>query len=188
MYFTTIIKTRFPYIVFDVLDDDYDGEIATYHLGMAMRTLGLFPTEAEVRELTKEIDPQNTGKIDMGDFFVHMARKLRDSADVVQSAKNAFKKISFQNKSNQNPSGDNSASPSSVVPTSRTINLQSLINSLTDEAGEPLSGTEVDSFIQSIPKEAYSQGDIQSEALDKILFSSDRIDNRKADIVSKAKL
>ena len=171
------------------MDDDFDGEIATYHLGMAMRTLGLFPTEAEVRDLTKEIDPQNTGKIEMGDFFVHMARKLRDSSDVEQSAKNAFKKISFQNNSNQKSSGDNnSASPSSAVPTSRTINLQSLINSLTDEAGEPLSGTEVDSFIQSIPKEAYSQGDIQSEALDKILFSSDRIDKRKADTVSKAKI
>ena len=148
-------------IVFDVLDDDYDGEIATYHLGTAMRTLGLFPTEAEVSDLIKEIDPQNTGKIEMGDFFVHMARKLRDSGDVEQSAKNAFK----------------------------NINLQSLINSLNDEAGEPLSGTEVDTFIQTIPKEAFAQqGDINAEALEKILFSNDQIDKRKADIISKAKM
>lgn len=169
-------------IVFDVLDDDYDGEIATYHLGTAMRTLGLFPTEAEVSDLTKEIDPQNTGKIEMGDFFVHMARKLRDSGDVEQSAKNAFKKISSHSHSNH---GDN-ASPASQ--NSRTINLQSLINSLTDEAGEPLSGTEVDTFIQSIPKEAFAQGNINAEALEKILFSNDQIDKRKADIISKAKM
>ena len=57
------------HLVFDVFDDDFDGIIESRHLGVAMRALGLFPSEAELSLLLKEIDPQQAGKIEMGDFL-----------------------------------------------------------------------------------------------------------------------
>jgi len=70
------------------------------------------------------------------------------------------------------------------------MNLQSLINSLTDETGEPLTSSELDAFVQSIPSEVKvksGEGEIYSAEFERFLFSND-IDSRKREIKSKVKI
>mmetsp|Transcript_2250 Transcript_2250/g.3060 ORF Transcript_2250/g.3060 Transcript_2250/m.3060 type:complete len:141 (+) Transcript_2250:215-637(+) len=140
-----------------------------------MRVLGLFPTEKEILETQRVSDPSNSGRIEMGDFFVQMARKFRDSGDIEISCKSSFKKLSYPQSDNENV---------------RLMNLQSLINSLTDETGEPLTSSELDAFVQSIPSEVKvksGEGEIYSAEFERFLFSND-IDSRKREIKSKVKI
>jgi Ca2+-binding EF-hand superfamily protein len=140
-----------------------------------MRVLGLFPTEKEILETQKVSDPLNCGRIEMGDFFVQMARKFRDSGDIEMSCKNAFKKLSYSQSDNESI---------------RLLNLQSLINSLTDETGEPLSTSELDAFIQSVPSEVNvksGDGVLYGAEFERFLFAND-IDSRKKEIKSKLKV
>lgn len=48
---------------FTLFDKDNDGCISTPELGTVMRALGKNPTEAEVRALAKEVDPDGRGVI-----------------------------------------------------------------------------------------------------------------------------
>lgn len=50
---------------FALFDKDNDGCITTPELGTVMRALGKNPTEAEVRSLIKEIDPDGRGVINL---------------------------------------------------------------------------------------------------------------------------
>lgn len=44
-----------------------------------MRSLGLNPSEAEVKELAKEVDPKGVGTIDFPDFLSLMIRKTKET-------------------------------------------------------------------------------------------------------------
>ncbi len=48
---------------FTLFDKDSDGCISTPELGTVLRALGKNPTEAEVKQLSKEVDPDNRGTI-----------------------------------------------------------------------------------------------------------------------------
>jgi hypothetical protein len=50
---------------FALFDKDNDGCITTGELGTVMRALGKNPTEAEVRSLIKEVDPDGRGVINL---------------------------------------------------------------------------------------------------------------------------
>ena len=80
--------------VFDSVDDDCDGVIEIKHLGYCMRAIGLMPSEKEVEEYTKSADPERAGTIEMGQFFVLIARLFRDVGEIESSAKHAFKALS----------------------------------------------------------------------------------------------
>jgi calmodulin len=48
---------------FSLFDKDHDGCITTGELGTVIRALGKNPTEKEVREIIKEVDPDGRGLI-----------------------------------------------------------------------------------------------------------------------------
>ncbi|KAI5082863.1 hypothetical protein GOP47_0002606 [Adiantum capillus-veneris] len=75
---------------FDLFDKKRDGSIATTDLGTVMRSLGQNPTEAELQDMTREVDPQAKGTVDFGDFLPLMARKMKDT-DSEEELKEAFK-------------------------------------------------------------------------------------------------
>jgi Ca2+-binding EF-hand superfamily protein len=50
--------------IFTLFDKDSDGLVDTAELGTIVRGLNLNPTEAEVSEMMREVDPDNKGKFD----------------------------------------------------------------------------------------------------------------------------
>lgn len=75
---------------FSLFDRDADGNITTKELGTVMRSLGQNPTEAELREMIREIDTDGNGMIDFPEFLTLMARKMKDT-DTEEEIREAFK-------------------------------------------------------------------------------------------------
>eukprot|EP01096_Ripella_sp_DP13-Kostka_P009847 TRINITY_DN3798_c0_g1_i1.p1 TRINITY_DN3798_c0_g1~~TRINITY_DN3798_c0_g1_i1.p1 ORF type:complete len:179 (+),score=90.29 TRINITY_DN3798_c0_g1_i1:67-537(+) len=75
---------------FSLFDKDGDGQITTKELGNVMRSLKLYPTEADLRDIINEVDQYGEGKIDFNTFSQLMARKLKD-ADTEDDIRAAFK-------------------------------------------------------------------------------------------------
>jgi len=63
---------------FSLLDKDGDGSIKISLLPLLVRSLYLFPTEAELSEMTKEADPQHKGVLEFSDFLSLVARRPPD--------------------------------------------------------------------------------------------------------------
>lgn len=59
---------------FSLFDRDNDGRIQVGELGTLMRALGRNPTEAEVREHIKSLDPHSSGFINFADFLSLMSQ------------------------------------------------------------------------------------------------------------------
>jgi len=79
---------------FSLFDKEGDNSISTKELGTVMRSLGACPTEAEIQEMIKEVDRDNTGKVEFTDFLGLMARKIKEveSEDQVNDAFSVFDK------------------------------------------------------------------------------------------------
>lgn len=89
---------------FDLFDTDKTGRIDYHELKVAMRALGFEVKKAEVLELMREYDKQNTGQIDYSDFLEIMTQKIleRDPAEEMAKAFKLFDdddtgKISLKN-------------------------------------------------------------------------------------------
>lgn len=75
---------------FTLFDSDGDGFITTKELGTVLRALGKSPTEAEIRQIVKDIDPDNRGVVDYKEFEKIMTRDIR-AYDNEQDLKSAWK-------------------------------------------------------------------------------------------------
>jgi calmodulin len=75
---------------FTLFDKDGDGTITTAELGTVVRALGKNPTEAEIKGIIKEVDPDGRGLIDFQEFLNVMSRPLRDY-DNEKDLKDAWK-------------------------------------------------------------------------------------------------
>lgn len=64
---------------FSLFDKDGDGIIDINLLGLLVRSLNQYPTESEIDEMKKEVDPDMTNKIDFPEFLSLMARKQKDT-------------------------------------------------------------------------------------------------------------
>ncbi|GFR41970.1 hypothetical protein Agub_g2770 [Astrephomene gubernaculifera] len=75
---------------FTLFDSDGDGFITTKELGTVLRALGKSPTEAEIKAIVKDIDPDNRGVVDYKEFEKIMSRDIREY-DNEQDLKAAWK-------------------------------------------------------------------------------------------------
>ena len=75
---------------FSLFDKDGDSTITTRELGTVMRSLGQNPTEAELTDMTSEVDAEGIGTIDFPEFLTMMARKMKDT-DTEEEIREAFK-------------------------------------------------------------------------------------------------
>lgn len=62
---------------FMLFDRDGDGCITTAELGTVMRALGRSPTNAEIKQLMKEVDPDGRGMIDQKEFLQVMSKDIK---------------------------------------------------------------------------------------------------------------
>ncbi|KAI5754330.1 calmodulin-A-like [Diaphorina citri] len=63
---------------FSLFDKDGSGTITAKHLGIVMRSLGRNPSEAELEEMIREVDPEGKGIIDFPHFLELMMKKVKD--------------------------------------------------------------------------------------------------------------
>ena len=97
-----------------------------------MRAGGLILTEKDIVSLTSEYDPEEKGVISLPNFFVLMARKMRDLTIMEDSVKKAFKK----------------SSKSTLITGSDDYNITALRNILIGKGGDVFNETELDDFIR----------------------------------------
>ena len=81
---------------FSLFDKDGDGIIDINLLGVLVRSLNQYPTELEIEEMKREVDPESTSKIDFPEFLSLMARKIKD-IDPEEELLEAFKVIDKNN-------------------------------------------------------------------------------------------
>ncbi len=63
---------------FSLFDRDADNRIKTSELPLVVRALNQNPTEAELEEMIKEVDPEDTRQINFSDFVALVLKKWRD--------------------------------------------------------------------------------------------------------------
>ncbi|XP_070538757.1 calmodulin-like [Ptychodera flava] len=77
---------------FSFFDMDGDGKITTKELGIVMRSLGQYPTEAQLRDMINEADADGNGTIDFPEFLTMMARKTKDTdSELENEIREAFR-------------------------------------------------------------------------------------------------
>lgn len=76
--------------IFNLFDKDHSGSISATELTTVMRSLGLTPTESEVKDLMNEIDLDGNHQIEFDEFLVLMNRQQR-SNDSQEELMEAFK-------------------------------------------------------------------------------------------------
>ncbi|EPB73493.1 EF hand [Ancylostoma ceylanicum] len=80
----------FPSVMFD---KDGNGTMNIKELGVAMRTLGMNPTEEELQNMVNEYDVDGNGKIDFGEFC-KMMKEMNKETDQ-ELIRLAFKYVFF---------------------------------------------------------------------------------------------
>jgi calmodulin len=61
--------------IFTLFDGNADGYVSTMQLGTIMRGLDFNPTEREVAEMQRDLDPNQTGSFDQNSLISLVARR-----------------------------------------------------------------------------------------------------------------
>lgn len=75
---------------FSMFDKEGDGTITTQDLGTVMRCLGRNPTEEDIQDMIREVDPERKGHLDFPDFLVLMAKGVA-TAETKEELLEAFR-------------------------------------------------------------------------------------------------
>lgn len=82
---------------FSLFDRDGDGTITTKELQVVMRSIGLNPTEDEIKEMIQEVDSDNDCEVDFPEFLQLMAKKMKEG-EMDEELIEAFKTFDKTNK------------------------------------------------------------------------------------------
>ena len=112
--------------IFYLVDQDKDNKIDTNEVGVTLRALGIYLSQEDISQITKEIDPAGCGKVTYEQFKDLYITKLSTNKKVNDLVK-AFKSFDKENKG--------------------VINLNELKHGLT-VLGEPLSDYEIELLME----------------------------------------
>lgn len=77
---------------FTHFDKNGDGSISVEELGELMRQVGYAQSEAELQTVIKEVDADNSGKVEFPEFLMMISRKMNASTEThTEELLNAFK-------------------------------------------------------------------------------------------------
>lgn len=113
--------------IFTLFDKNADGYVTTSDLGTMIRGLGFNPTEREVAEMQKDVDPNQTGSFDQNSLISLIARRPKQE-DALQKMIEALTIV-----------GNDSANDSGTSnPKMAVENFRSVMTSNGKENGENL--------------------------------------------------
>ena len=112
--------------IFYLVDQNKDNKIDTNEVGVTLRALGIYLSQEDISQITKEIDPSGCGKVTYEQFKDLYITKLSTNKKVNDLVK-AFKSFDKENKG--------------------VINLNELKHGLT-VLGEPLSDYEIELLME----------------------------------------
>ncbi|CAI0384107.1 unnamed protein product [Linum tenue] len=82
------------YITYKLIDLRYvcvrAGRITIQELGTSIRSLGLHPSEGELKEMMRQVDVEGKGSIEFGEFLGLMATKMKEN-EADQELREAFR-------------------------------------------------------------------------------------------------
>lgn len=64
---------------FDLIDKNGDGVVSTSELGTAMQSIGLSPTEDELKDMVKSVDADGSGTVDFAEFHSMVFKEFNKS-------------------------------------------------------------------------------------------------------------
>ena len=82
--------------IFTLFDKNSDGYVNTNELGNIVRALNMNPTQIEVKEMEKDVDPQETGSFDQMNLISLIARRPKQ-VDELEEIIQAIKTIASSN-------------------------------------------------------------------------------------------
>ena len=83
--------------VFNMMDSNKDGFLDPDDIRITMNTLGFEFNQQEIQRLIMELDPQNTGKIDLAAFSELIKQKMTEK-DHIEEIQMAFQMIDTEKK------------------------------------------------------------------------------------------
>jgi Ca2+-binding EF-hand superfamily protein len=144
-----------------------DGYITMDDFPKCMRAMGVLLNEAEAKKLVLELDPDHKNQMEMGAFFVQLARHLRDADAKEKLVMNAVGKLYvdprlFRKRHEIDPSKE-------IKPIMPLSNLRSLLSS--SMMGEPISEQDMESLLQKVESADLinEQGNVLVDDLCKVL-------------------
>jgi len=113
--------------LFGLFDKNSEGSVDINELGTMLRGLNLSPTEEEVNNIKKEIDPSDSGKFNQ-DAFLEIIRKRPKETDTIEDLTKALAFLVSEDK------------------TSSTIDAEEFKKFMTSK-GEPLQSAEIEEVL-----------------------------------------
>lgn len=147
---------------FKMFDKNGDGTMNIKELGVAMRTLGLNPTEEELLNIVNEYDVDGNGKIDFGEFCKMMKGMLLTNTPYKQNPTT----ISFESVTATNKETDESLIRLAFKVFDKDGNgyiTSSEFKYFMTTLGEKLSEEEVDEIIREVDKDGDEQIDYEGK-------------------------
>ena len=68
--------------IFTLFDKNSDGYVNTHELGNVVRALNMNPTQGDVKEMEKDVDPHDTGSFDQMNLISLIARRPKQVDDL----------------------------------------------------------------------------------------------------------
>ena len=143
--------------IFSLFDKDADGFVTTGDLGTIVRGLNFNPSETEVAEMIREVDPENRGSFNQNALCSLIARRQKDPK-TVDDIVEALRVIT-----------DEMADPGKVQTKMTSVTFRDILTKVGKERGEQLLGSQVDTIINDCKLD--HEGEIILEDFAKYLLS-----------------
>ena len=90
--------------IFTLFDKNSDGQVTTSELGTIVRGLGFNPSEREVADMQKDVDPNQNGSFDKNSLISLIARRPKQD-DSLEKMKHALQQLAANDGQNEEEKG-----------------------------------------------------------------------------------
>ena len=131
--------------IFTLFDKDADGYVATEDLGTIIRGLNMNPSQREVEEMVRDVDPTASGTFSLNQLHSLIAKRPRKDYTLEEIVE-ALKMATGQEE--QEKGDGNDKEKKAVIPKMQVPDFLSAMESSGKSTGEELDRSEVEQIIK----------------------------------------